>query len=272
MYVGSEDYSLSQVLRQRRWQVCTWPFVHYCAQDVFTPEFYTLLDAAFGELLGRDLAEEHDSHRFSRNMKSFDAYALNFDAELPQPLRIFCSRAWHDMLAQVADIPATGDVVGGFHHHLKGSRSGSIHNDLNPGWFVNSSSPGAVNLSRHDLCEYSTGHVYRAEVAVHESVRALAVLFFLHNPVWREGDGGQTGLYVNSAQSVIEPSKAVAPINNSIFMFECTPHSYHSFISNRNHFRNSMIMWLHRPKGDAIQRWGDNAIVEWSGKTQGQPR
>jgi hypothetical protein len=46
-------------------------------------------------------------------------------------------------------------------------------------------------------------------------------------------------------------------------MFECRPNSYHGFISNKRGARNSMIMWLHRPKQDVIDRWGEDAIVYW---------
>jgi Rps23 Pro-64 3,4-dihydroxylase Tpa1-like proline 4-hydroxylase len=94
---------------------------------------------------------------------------------------------------------------------------------------------------------------------------------FLHNPPWREGDGGETGLYSRSSQPVSEPTKAIAPINNSLLIFECRPNSYHSFLSNRNGPRNSMIMWLHRPKNDVEQRWGSNSIIHWRDEPKNQP-
>jgi len=261
--------SVAHVLENRRWQCCTRPFPHFVARDVFTRQFYGELDAAYAGLMARGMSEDNDPSRFSRNISNYDAYSMAFDWGIPSPFRIFLSREWHDILASLAGIPATGDVTGGFHHHRNGSKSGQIHNDLNPGWFVDSQYPGAVNLSRNDLCEYSTGEMHREGYSVHESVRALAVLFFLHNPPWRESDGGETGLYEDASQPVDQPTKAVPPVNNTLFVFECRPNSFHSFIENRNGPRNSMIMWLHRPKSDVIQRWGSDAIVEWGGKTHG---
>ncbi len=70
-------------------------------------------------------------------------------------------------------------------------------------------------------------------------------------------------MYESYSQAVDSPSKAVPPVNNTLFIFECRPNSYHSFISNRANVRNSVIMWLHRPKSDVIQRWGNDAIVGW---------
>ena len=259
------SYPLASVFQQRRWQVCTRPYLHFVAHNVFVPEFYSQLDAAFRELLDRGLSEAHDPGRFSRNIKNYDAYSMTFDWNIPEPFRLFVSKEWHDMLAYLTGIPATSDVAGGFHHHLRGSRSGQIHNDLNPGWFVNSVD-GGVNLTRSDLCDYSTGEVYQSGVQVHQSVRALAILLFLHNPPWHEEDGGETGLYADSWQPVSRPTKAIPPINNSLLMFECRPNSYHSFIENRGGPRNSMIMWLHRPRSDVVQRWGEDAIVGWNGK------
>jgi hypothetical protein len=195
-----------------------------------------------------------------------------FDWTMPEPFRIFISKEWHDMLAQLTGIPATGDVAGGFHHHRRGSKNGQIHNDLNPGWFVDANDASKVNLSRNELCDYSTGLDRGHGYHVHESIRALAVLLYLHNPPWHEGQGGETGLYTSSSQPVEFPTKAVAPINNTLLIFECTPRTYHSFLQNRNSPRNSMIMWLHRPKSEVIQRWGNDVIVGWGNGTEGQPR
>jgi hypothetical protein len=267
--LGSAAYQLASIINQRRWQYCARPFPHFVAYDVFNRHFYSELDTAFGELLGRGLSEGKESGRFSRSISDYDAYAVTFDYGMLPAFQVFISREWHDMLAQLAAIPATGEVSGGFHHHLPGSRSGEIHNDLNPGWFVDSVDIGQLNLSRSDLCDYNTGAVNGSGVQVHESIRALAVLFYLHNDPWREGDGGETGLYEYRRQSVLEPSKAVPPVNNSLLVFECRPNSFHSFIQNRRAARNSMIMWLHRPKRDVVQRWGEEAIIGWGGSATG---
>jgi hypothetical protein len=255
---------LASVLHQRRWQVCTRPFPHIVARHVFAPDFYNQLDAAFGALLQRGLSESHDQSRLSRNIRNYDAYSTSFSHDMPAPLQIFISREWHDMLAQLAGVPATNDVAGGFHHHLRGSRSGQVHNDLNPGWFINAPLNGAVNLTQNDLCDYTTGHRRHAEVPAHQAVRAVAVLFYLHNAPWQEGDGGETGLYSDRDQPVGSPDKAIPPLNNTLLLFECRPNSYHSFIQNRVAARNSLIMWLHRPLGDAVQRWGEDSIIGWS--------
>ena len=255
---------LANILHQRRWQVCQEPFPHIVAHDVFTPDFYSCLDSAYGDLLARGLSESHDAARFSRNISNYDVYSMSLRPETPAPFNVFTSREWHDMVANVFGIRTTGDVNGGFHHHLPGSVTGQVHNDLNPGWFVDAADPDRVNVSKNELlCSYSTGRITNSDLRVHETIRAIAVLYYLHNPGWHPGDGGETGIYSYHGQPVLGPTKAIPPINNSLLLFECRPNSFHSFLSNRNGHRNSMIMWLHRPVEDVVRRWGQKSITYW---------
>jgi len=94
-----------------------------------------------------------------------------------------------------------------------------------------------------------------------ETIRAVAAIFYLDNPPWSPGDGGTTGLYRNASDPVDQPAAVVPPLNNSMLAFECTPFSYHGFVSNRRHPRNSVVLWLHRSRQDVVRRWGEHAIV-----------
>jgi hypothetical protein len=264
-------FPLSHVLYQRRWQKCLEPFPHMVAYDVFTPDYYAWLDRAYGELMSRGVSEAHDPARFSRNISNYDVYSMSLTPTTQPPFDVFISKEWHDMLANLVGIRATGDVNGGFHHHAAGSKSGQVHNDLNPGWFLDASYPYQVNVSRNDLCVYSSGKVSDNSLRAHQTIRAIAILFFLHNPPWYPGQGGETGLYSHRRQQVSEPTKAVPPINNSLLLFECRPNSFHSFLSNRIMPRNSMIMWLHRPVEDVVERWGEKAIAHWGNAPKNQP-
>lgn len=255
---------LARILYQRRWQVCREPFFHMVAYNVFTPEFYAWLDRAYGDLLALGASEASDNSRLSRSIPNYDVFSMSLGPDIPAPFNVFTSREWHDAVANSVGIRTTGDVNGGFHHHSVGSKSGMVHNDMNPGWFIDSNDPYQVNLSRNDLCNYSTGRVTDNQIPVHETVRAIALLFYLCNPPWQYGDGGETGLYSYRRQPVTEPTKTIPPINNSLVLFECRPNSFHSYLCNRTSPRNSLIMWLHRPVEDVVQRWGRKAIVPWS--------
>ncbi len=255
--------NLADCLQNRRWQWCSTPFPHIVAQNVFTESVYQDHAAGFKAILNRGLSDLPDPHRFSRTVSGYDAFTFNFHHDLSGSLGIFLSREWHDILASVLGISATLDVNGGFHHHAVGSASGWVHNDLNPGWFVDQSNKDRVNLSNYQLCNYHTGVRNSQETLVRETIRGAAFIYFLENPDWKPGDGGETGLYHSRRDAIDTPIIRVPPINNSMLLFECTPHSYHAFISNRRCVRNSVIMWIHRQKQDALSRWGEHSIVKW---------
>lgn len=254
---------LCEVLENRRWIRWKEPFAHITADHVFQADFYKRLSASYDGLLAPGLSETAAYGRVSRVMKGYDAYGLNFSQDLMGPLSLFISGAWHDMVAEVMGINATGDVNCGLHHHVTGSKNGRVHNDLNPAWFANYDSVDGIRVARHELCCYKTGAILTPGVKVHEVVRAVAIIYYLNNPPWNSGDGGETGLYSTADDPIDHPAKAVPPVNNSMLMFECTPFSFHTFISNKCSPRNTVIMWLHRPKQEVVQRWGEGSIVQW---------
>jgi 2-oxoglutarate-Fe(II)-dependent oxygenase superfamily protein len=249
-------WELDDLLANRRWVRRSEPFPHVVAQDVFEPKFYAQLEQDFLRV------EREHPEVFQRNMRGYDATSANVGEHAAGPLGIFVSRAWHDLIAGVAGVSATGDVHASLHHHDPGSASGWPHNDLNPGWFEGPApGPDDVCLTSLPRVDYAKGP-REAGTEARETIRAVSVLFYLANPPWQPGDGGETGLFTSSAAAA-GPAQAVAPINNSLVLFECTPFSWHAFVSNRTKPRNSVVMWLHRPKDEVVQRWGEHSIVYW---------
>lgn len=243
-------------IANRRWWRRTYPFPHVVAYDIFTDDFYRRLEEAFQQQLAMP-------NTFNRNMPGYDATAVEFTRDMEEPFAVFVSRTWHDMVANLMNVNCTGDVVGSLHHHEPGSASGRPHNDLNPGWFVDRPKADGVNVADATLCSYRTGVVSRSGIAAHQSVRAIAIMYFLNNPPWMPGDGGETGLYKTPCDPVESPAAIIRPFNNSMVCFECTPFSYHSFITNRRTSRDSVTMWLHRTHADLVARWGEDTLVRW---------
>lgn len=254
--VTADSRPLADVLGQRRWIQRTHPFPHVIAYDVFQPAVYRRLESAFQELLnetaGRPYLRAHDIEGCTVNGDVAD----RFDPLLTRP--------WHDLLARILKINATGHVAVGLHHHQVRSHHGFPHNDLNHGWFLGNPARDQLVMSGPGI-DYTTGTMLddTTNSAPVETVRAASVLFYLANPVWEIGDGGGTGLYRSDSDDIKQPATVVPPLNNSLLMFECTPNSYHGFIRNRRNSRNSIIMWLHRPKKDVSERWGESVIVPY---------
>jgi hypothetical protein len=246
---------LESVLANRRWVRRGLPFPHIVAGNVFTPDYYAALEQHFLRVQ-RDRPEA-----FERNMAGYDASGSELRHNLDGPLAIFASRPWHDMLARLTDVRATGDVSASLHHHAPGGASGWPHNDLNPGWFTQQPAvENELRLAGDDGIGYHKGD--RPDgVGARETMRAVSVLFYLANPPWQADDGGETGLYTR--QGSANPAIAVPPVNNSLVIFECTPFSWHGFITNRRTGRNCVVMWLHREKSEVLERWGDSSVVYW---------
>jgi hypothetical protein len=251
-------------LEERRWWRRELPFPHVVAERVFRPTMYAAIESSFREVFARGLTDDSRDHsRFARSMKGYDAYGYRPPRDLDGPLAVFASREWRDLLASVFAVETTEDVEISLHHHCVGGKTGWIHNDLNPAWYVDQPRADGINLSNPLICSYHFGHTSGTDLTPRERIRAVAVLFYLANEPWSPGDGGETGIYAVRSTPADQPVFAMPPHNNSLLAFECTPFSYHTFIANKRAPRNSIVMWLHRPKQHVIERWGEAAIEPW---------
>ncbi|MEU7763804.1 2OG-Fe(II) oxygenase family protein [Nocardia sp. NPDC049190] len=247
----------AELLAHRRWVRRTQPFPHVYARDVFVPEFYQRLT---DEL---DRVRRDHPALFGSIAEGYSADGVRLAEMRDGPLAVFTSREWHDLIARVGGVDATGDVEGSVHHHPPGSPFGWPHNDLNPAWFPGAA-PGADEVRLpDDTVDTKTGDRAPGVVA-RETVRAVAVLFYFGNPGWAPGDGGETALYDHVADARAVPSVTlVPPLDNSLILFEVTPRTWHTFAGNNVRDRNSVVMWVHRAKADAERRWGGDLIVHW---------
>lgn len=243
---------MDKLVANRLWVHRENPFPHVIASDVFVREFYDDLVADFRRVMNSTAA--HGA------MPGYDAKIVVLAEHAHGALAVFLSRAWHDLLAGVVGATTTGDVAVALHRHPPGGRAGWPHNDLNPGWFGGEPpAPDEVRAEGVDGVHYKSGE---PDGKGRENVRSVAVLYYLANPDWSSGDGGETGLYA-SGQAHHNNGVVVPPVNNSLVMFECTPYSWHGYLGNSRHERNSLAMWLHRPKQAVIDTWGEDAIAYW---------
>jgi hypothetical protein len=245
------------VLQSRRWWRREVPFRHFVATDVFVQSFYRELEQAFREVLAQGLNES-----FTRSSRGYDAYIHAYPPDIEAPLSFFISRGWHDLLAAMVNVEVTDDVSAALHHHEPRSKDGIVHNDLNPGWFISRPRSDGMNSATSSWCNYNHGDPHEPGATPVCRTRAIAMLYFLNNGRWRAGQGGECGLY--AYRDATEALVKVPPIDNSILVFECTPYSYHRFLSNRVGSRDSIILWLHRDRQHVLDKWGERTIIKWS--------
>lgn len=223
------------------------PFTHVVAQNVLAPQTYDRLEQqALGLLV--DAKGRTDN---------YDARIRKIDATIAKALYPLFSPAWFSLARQALGVDAEPLIDAAIHDHPAGSRAGWAHNDFNPGRFA-SVPVGDVVFSGSQGVEYRV----RADGdTAGASMRKVAGLFYLGNPDWLPEHGGETGLYWNGGAAA-RLAKAVPPINNSVLLFECSPHSFHGFLGGQRQ-RRSIVFWLHCPLDEALSRWPGSRPVFW---------
>ncbi|MBH0778568.1 2OG-Fe(II) oxygenase [Nocardia bovistercoris] len=141
------------------------------------------------------------------------------------PLALFTTAEWRALVTGVTGVTEAGDIEGSVREHPAGARWERPSHGL--------PSAGA---------EFGSG-----------TVRAM---FYLNNPDWRPGGGGETALYADIAGDAPEPAVLVPPLDNSILVFECAPRTWHTVAGGNAAAHHHVRMSLHRPprRGNRLDR------------------
>jgi len=233
------------------------PFRHFSASNVFADETYQHLCREFSHILGVTAGEREGQHKLIKIRKNYDALILGINDALADKFAPLFNESWLRPISEFLGMKFVPRVEGALHSNPQGSQTGWIHTDLCSGWFDESNHPKEQLLfpPRH-RCEYFTGIAKALDAEPVEYIRAATMIFYLCNDDWDQGDGGETGLYGASRDTENTETKLFPPVNNTLLLFECSPHSYHRFVANPGRTRNSIILWLHADVDDAVARWG----------------
>lgn len=227
------------------------PFPHVVINNCFKPNVYSDIQESFMQCMREGLSEKPDSSRFSPFLElqqrgfEYDGYKFVPRPEDNSSLSIFYSVAWSLFFSDLFKQPTGWTTSLAFHHHPAGDRTGFVHHDYAMRYFS----------LRNRL---SNGMIYReqrnnsADQTIFGHMRSIALLFYLGNEEWKEGDGGGTGLYANKGTA---PVKIIEPVNNRLLAFQISPRSFHAFQTNRTS-RASIVQWFHTEPEWCIKRYG----------------
>lgn len=225
------------------------PFPHIVVDDVFTPEAYALLLRHFNAVRARGLSEEKDMNRFNPFLNLTGKYAYDGYVYAPHlnergSANFFYSLDWNLFFSALFKQPTSSSTSMAYHFHPPGNKTGWVHNDNAPKFFAEADrlSNGVIYRSREE----------QSPTLIKER-RIIALIYYLGNDEWREGDGGETGLY---AEKEGAPVKLVAPKNNRLLAFHISPKSFHAFQVNRTP-RSSIVQWFHIPDALAVAQYGE---------------
>ncbi len=220
----------SQIVVERQ------PYPHVVVDSFLKDWAYEGLVARFRNLKDKGLSNAaNDFARLHPFEINYDGYLYSPPATLdPDDAQsIFFSLCWNRFFSNLFSQTTGFETALAFHHHPAGDRTGFVHNDFSDKNFLRGSwlANGVVPYAIAD----GNGGVLRR--------RIIALLLFLDNPPWEEGNGGELGLYASDGRTLV---KKVAPINNRLVAFHIGPQSFHAFQGNHVP-RTSIVQWFHMP-------------------------
>lgn len=242
-----------------RWREYSVPFRHFSAADVFDSESYKELSHQFNLILETTAGKRDGLYKMRSAPGNSDGLILGLTDKLAAAFAPLFTEAWLRSLAELLNIKFLPRIEGALHSNPQGSRTGWIHTDCCSAWFDESNCKvDELIFPPRGRCNYFNGKAKNPTAKPTEYIRAATMIFYLCNDGWMPGDGGETGIYNADHEAEASMIKLIQPSNNSLFLFECSPHSYHRFISNPGGTRNSIILWLHTSVEDAETRWGSD--------------
>jgi 2OG-Fe(II) oxygenase superfamily len=237
------------------------PFRHFRATQVLNSTDYQSIASEFSQVLQDVTGNPKHSYMVSK-ASNYDALIVGMNKRLSARFKPFFETTWIKTLSQLLGMPFLARIDGALHAHPINSKTGWVHTDFCSAWFDESAKrpEGELLFPDRSRCEYFTGKTRASGVIPKEYARVASMIYFLCNDGWQEGEGGETGLYGAAHPGPYRQVGMAPPVNNSLLLFECSPHSFHSFITNRVRARNSLILFLHSTVEFAESRWGASSL------------
>lgn len=226
----------------------TAPFPHIVIDNLFKEEVHEMILEHFTSALARGFSEENDPTKFHPFLNLKGEYKYDGYVYVPRPgeklvLDIFFSMAWNLFFSRLFRQSIGWCTSLAYHYHPAGDRTGFVHHDYAPRTFS-----AGNRLSNGVISRESSGNPGIApDTELFEEMRAIALLYYLGDSPWQEGDGGETGLYESKESA---PVKLVAPKNNRLLAFQISRRSFHAFQQNFRP-RSAIVQWFHTPTWDA---------------------
>lgn len=171
---------------------------------------------------------------------------------LSTPIQQLASQEIKSFVASIFDIVLDENLIIGMHQHRPPSKPGWAHTDFAVVSFPNTppNHNGLRLFSSEHGVNYSDDSRDRQPNSI-KTARSIACIYYVGNAKWNAGMGGETGVFLADGKTLFA---TVPPRNNSLFLFEISPVSYHAYMGSQTHFRNSYIWWYHSAPGYLLHR------------------
>jgi hypothetical protein len=243
MYILNTENSILDALKNHSYinnniniEYYTDPFNHIRLTNVFNPEIYQSMCDNFMTYINRTTPYKdqpgavHDYAGYIYGMKKEDCI---------NGYEFFIDPVWRQFSSDIFNTQLNQHTALSAHWHKAPAKIGFVHRDLN---IVCDLPARNDNIQLTGECYYSDDSIdYQPNAQ--KMMRSVALLFYLNNKNdWEPSDKGGTSIYAGwSFDTFI---KEIPPENNSVFIFEVCPNSFHGF-SGSNFDRSSMVQWFH---------------------------
>lgn len=229
------------------------PYHHFVKENFFKHDFYCELVNVLEGYLDQNKFRPIGEVGYQK-LKYDGFYCYPDPREITYPFTFLYTRVWKDFISALFDVKTSDEVLTGFHRHIPPGTDGWPHCDLGLCSFVEDR--GFDNLNHWaGQCVYADDTAHR-QPHTFKRFRSIALIYYLgSNEVWRDGDGGETGMYTSYDPKDLV--KKVPPTNNTIFAFAISPMSWHGFIANKRFPRNTIIQWFHSPPSYVMKKYED---------------
>lgn len=244
---------MSELVEPPAWHRSRKPFTYITAEEVLDREAYRRVEGNALSLVAKVEA--------TRAHGDYDAAIYKLDAQAGKLLAPLFEPQWLSMVARSFDLELGYEIDAAIHDHPPDSRPGWIHNDFNPGRFPAVSASDEVTFSGQAGVTYRITDKESIGDGARLMVRRIAGIYYFGNEDWQPEHGGETGLYW-SAGPMPREHQRIAPLDNSLVLFECGPNAYHRFLGTRRR-RRSIVFWMHCTPEQAQARWPDHSLVYW---------
>lgn len=222
--------------------LASFPFRHLVVENVFTDDLAGELLKNFGTGISKaaPIGKVGEVGELKYGALNYTPLLLDFGTS---GVAVFAAEELQNFICGILGIRPNKYLMLGSHRHQPPSNDGWVHTDCTVVSFP-SQGPrfGAFDIFQPNSgCNYADDSRDRQPKSV-KMARAVACIYYLGNSTWRDGDGGETGIFDVDRTSVV---KRIAPRHNSLLAFDISPISYHSYLAANNFARDTYIWWYH---------------------------
>jgi hypothetical protein len=212
------------------------PFDCIVIDNFFNNETYDGICSYYNILIKRGLSDKPSNNQFypfkyvTGYLEKYGGYFYPPKFQEDTYMDIFFSIAFNSYIEKLTHVVTNMFLSTTIHFHTAGNKDGWVHNDYQKVFF-------------HNDDKLSNGMIFQNNsrtTFTHSTMRAIGVIYYFNNN-WKDGDGGETGIYENPKES---PVFKVEPKNNRILIFPIKKNSFHAFLGN-NIPRNAIVSWYH---------------------------